>query len=129
MDNHEAQLAAVENAVRELEGLCGTIESALMQCRWDDFEHAMNDSRRVTHAVRNAMDDANEVRNAAFDERIERRLRHVHVIRENQMLRLQQYHQAVGERLHLVTRWKSALKSIAARLPEPARISALNDLR
>ena len=129
MDKREALLGAVDGAVRELEGLCGTIERALMQCRWDDFEQAMSDSRRVTHAIENAMHDAAQVRDAAFDERIQRRLRHVHVIRENQMLRLQQYHQAVGERLHLVTRWKSAIKSIAARLPEPVRISALNDLR
>lgn len=128
MDNREQALAPVENAVRELEALCAAIERALMQCRWDDFGQAMNDSRRVTHALQNAMEEARDARDAAFDERIYRRLRHVHVIRENQMLRLQHYHHAVGERLHLVTRWKSALKSIAARLPQ-ARLSALNDLR
>ena len=129
MDNRHPLLGAVESAVRELEGLCGVIERALMQRRWDELEQAMNDSRRVTHALQNAMEEARDARDAAFDERTFRRLRHVHVIRENQMLRLQHYHQTVGERLQLVTRWKSALKSIASRLPESTRLSALNDLR
>jgi hypothetical protein len=44
------------------------------------------------------------------------------------MTRLQQYHDAVGERLRLVARWKSALRSITAKLPSTG-ISALNEMR
>src|SRR5579884_2428270 len=125
--NREQLLGAVETPLRELETLCGRLERALVLRRWQDLETAISDSRRVTHALQNAMDDARSVRDAAFDASVQRRLYYVHAIRQNQMERLQQYHDAVGERLRLVARWKSALKSIAGRVT-PSRAAALNQL-
>lgn len=119
-------LGAVEAAVREMETLCGRAERALMMRRWDDLNETIADARRATHALQNAMEDAQNVRDASFDEGIMRRLRYVGAIRQNQMTRLQQYHDAVGQRLQLIARWKGALKSMrGGRVP---RISTLDSL-
>lgn len=125
--SREVLLEAIEASLREMETLCGRAERALMLRRWQDLDQTIGDSRRATHALQNAMDEAQGVRDDSFDEGIMRRLRYVAAIRENQMTRLQQYHDAVGERLQLVARWKSALKSIAGR-SAPKRLSALDQL-
>jgi len=44
------------------------------------------------------------------------------------MTRLQQYHDAVGERLRLLARWRAALKTISAKLPAQG-LTALNEMR
>ena len=126
-DNGEALLAAVETSLRELESLCGSIERALTRRLWNELDVAIADSRRVMHALQNAMDDAAGVRSAAYDETVFRRLRYVHTIRQNQMVRLQQYHDAVGERLALISRWKAAVRSMI-RSGNVARLSALDGL-
>ena len=98
-----------------------------MTRNWESLEAAIADSRRITHALQNAMDAATEVRTKEFDDAIFARLRYVNAIRENQMARLQQYHEAVGERLQLLTRWKQALKSIGSRHAQPL-LGSLNQL-
>lgn len=119
-------LETVDLAVRELERLCGILERALMRRRWDALESAIADSRRIMHAFQNAMDDAKVVRNEEFDRAIFRRLREIQAIRQNQMARLQQYHDAVGDRLRLTARWKSALRSMSAATPP--RLQAVDGL-
>jgi hypothetical protein len=126
--NRDVLLGAVESALRELESLCGRLERALMRRRWDELSAAIADSRRITHALANAMDDARAVRDGAFDEQIMRRLHYVEAIRQNQMARLQQYHDAVGERLQLLARWKAAVRSMGGgRTPKP-RLTAVDGL-
>lgn len=126
--NREALLGAVESTLRELETLCGRLERALMTRRWEDIETAIADSRRVTHALQNAMDDAVSVRDAAFDKQIMHRLYYVRAIRQNQMTRLQQYRDAVGERLQLIARWKAAVKSMGKGKAAKPRLSAVDGL-
>jgi hypothetical protein len=125
--DRELLLAAVEASLRELETLCGTLERTLMQRRWSEMEGAICDSRRVTHALQNAMDEAGNVRDAAFDEQVFRRLRYVFAIRDNQMKRLQQYRSTVSERLTLLARWKAALKAIGSKRPV-SRLASLDQL-
>jgi Mg2+ and Co2+ transporter CorA len=127
--SREDLLAAVEISLRELETLCGRLERSLMHRRWDEVETAIADSRRITHALQNAMDDAREVRDSSFDETVKRRLYYVHAIRQNQMERLQQYQDAVRERLRLMARWKTAIKTLAARANSASPASALDGLR
>lgn len=125
-DKAVSLLEEVESRLRELEYLCGNLERALLRRRWDDLAAAIADSRRVTHALQNAMHDAESVRTSEFDESIFRRIRQVGAIRQNQMARLQQYHSAVGERLRLMARWKSALRSMAGG--PAARLQAIDGL-
>ena len=127
-DSREALLAAVDTALREMETLCGRAERALMLRRWEDLDAAIADARRATHALLNAMDDAEPVRDRSFDEGVMRRMRYVHAIRENQMTRLQQYHDAVSQRLQLVARWKSSLRTLAQRTAARS-ISVVDSLR
>lgn len=98
-----------------------------MHRRWPELDNAIADSRRITHALQNAMDDAAPVRDAAFDEHVFSRLRRIQAIRQNQMVRLQQYHDSVGERLRLIARWKGALRSMGRSRTRP-RLAALDRL-
>lgn len=124
--SREVLLGAVDASLREMEVLCGRAERALMLRRWTDLDQTIADARRATHALQNAMDDSTGLRDAAFEENVIRRLRYVHAIRENQMSRLQQYHDAVAQRLQLIARWKSALKSLGGA-KRPARGAAALD--
>lgn len=120
-------MSAIETWLRSLEALCGTMERALSNRQWNALDAAIADARRATHGLQNAMDDAADLRDPAFDEDVFRRLRRVHGIREDQMRRLQQYHDAVGERLQLIARWKAAVRSMGANA-QPRTISALDGL-
>jgi hypothetical protein len=120
-------LKAVQDELAALEAHCGQLERALMNRQWDLLETAIADSRRITHALQNAMDAAKDARTKEFDDAVTARLRYVFAIRENQMARLRHYHDAVGERLQLLTRWKHALKSIGSRRPL-SRLSSLDQL-
>jgi hypothetical protein len=124
--NPDARLIAVDQTLRELESLCGRMERALVKRNWEEIESGIVDARRVTHALQNAMEDAAPVRTRAFDDHVLQRLRYIGAIRDNQMKRLQQYQAAVGERLQLLGRWRSALRSITSR---GAFGASLNDVR
>ncbi|HKU68663.1 MAG TPA: hypothetical protein VJP85_12875 [Candidatus Baltobacteraceae bacterium] len=124
--DRDPRLVAVDSTLRELETLCGRMERALTTRNWPEIDAAVSDARRVTHALQNAMDDAAPARTKAFDEHVFARLRYVGAIRENQLKRLQQYRDAVGERLQLLGRWKSALRSFSGRTPTGP---SLNDVR
>jgi hypothetical protein len=128
LDSREQLLARVERELRALEDLCGTMERALMHKRWNDLDRAIADSRRITHALQNAMDDASAVRDAKFDEQVDRRVRYVHAIRQNQMARLQQFNLSVAQRLQLLGRWKSALRSMAGPRRAVSRLASLDQL-
>lgn len=124
--NADSRLVAVDSNVNDLEALCGRMERALAKRDWPAIDAAIADARRVTHALQNAMEEAAPVRTQAFDEGVFQRLRYVGAIRDNQMKRLQQYRDAVSERLATVGRWKAALRTFSARtLAGPS----LNDVR
>lgn len=128
LDEREVLLAAVEEQLHALETLCGTLETALMRRRWNDLDAAIADSRRVTHALQNALDDARSARDEAYDEAISKRIRYVFAIRQNQMVRLQQFNGAVTERLSLLARWKSAVRSMGKPRQTQPRLKILDQL-
>ena len=124
--NPDRRLLLVDSTLRELEALCGRMESALQRRDWREIDAAIADARRVTHALQNAMEDASPVRTKSFDGHVLQRLRYVGAIRDNQMKRVEQYRDAVSERLHLLARWRSALRSLVSRSTAGA---SLNDVR
>ena len=124
--NSDPRLVAVDSTLRDLETLCGRMERALQNRAWNEIEGAIADARRVTHALQNAMDEAAPARTKAFDDRVLQRLRYVGAIRDNQMKRLEQYRDAIGDRLHLLARWRSALRTLSTR---SVTGPSLNDLR
>ena len=115
---------AVESELAALEALCGRIERALMLRAWNELQAAIDESRRVTHALENAV-DAQPGGRDALDGGARDRIARVQMIRANQLTRLQQYHDAVGERLQIVTRWKSALRTIRRERPV-SRLASLD---
>lgn len=127
-DSRDLLLVSVEHEMSSLEALCGEVERALMHRDWKRMDTAIADTRRVTHALRNAMDAAHDVLDETFSETINRRLRYVHAIRENQMTRLQQYQDAVSERLRLIARWKSALRAMGKPQQSRPQLGVLDRL-
>ena len=126
--NREQLLADIERELRGLEMLCGRLEAALMRRDWAGLQASLTDSRRTTHALQNALDEAKDARDQQFDEAIFRRIRYVHAIRENQMVRLRKFHDAVGERLTLISRFKSAMRSMVPRRRASSRLGSLDQL-
>jgi hypothetical protein len=110
----DPRLAAVDAALRELEALCGRMEGSLSKRNWSDIDMAICDARRVTHALQNAMEDAAPARTPPFDEQVLSRLRYIAAIRDNQMKRMQQYRDALAQRLQLLARWRTALRSFSS---------------
>ena len=126
MGNTDPRLIAVDSTLRELETLCGRMERALLKREWSEIDAAIADARRVTHALQNALEEAAPARTQAFDDVVFQRLRYVGAIRDNQMKRLQQYRDAVSERLQAVGRWKAALRTFSSRTHAGP---SLNDVR
>lgn len=110
-----AKREAVEREVRELERLCDALERSSAATDFTDFANALRDSRRATHAFRNAMDAAADVRNAAFDAAIHARIQSVLQRREDQLERLRLYHAELAERLQTLSKWKLFARSINAK--------------
>ncbi|MHB1550810.1 MAG: hypothetical protein ACYCX6_06410 [Vulcanimicrobiaceae bacterium] len=106
------ELAAATAQLETLEALVATMERCLLARDWASLEIAMADSRRVTHALQNAMEEARDARDESFDLGVYERLLFVHGARQNQMARIRQYRDSVGERLTLIARWKDAARTI-----------------
>lgn len=119
--------AAVDREIASLETLCADIERALVAKDWDAFAVAMSESRRVTHALENAMAAALPVRDAAYDASVFERARRVHAIRENQLARLKTYNAAVAEKLGQIAALKRFAKSVGAK-SAPSRLASLDRL-
>jgi hypothetical protein len=119
---------AVEREVIELERLCGLLEKALVAGEWDDASQALRESRRATHAFRNAMEAAAGKRDEAFDEGIYRRVKRIYDARQDQIERLSGFHDQIGQRLQTLSTWKIFARSIGAK-HAPSRTLGLDSTR
>lgn len=118
---------AVERELAALEDICAETERALSSKDWAAFQTVMADSRRVTHALQNAMDAAAHVRDESFDAVTFARARRIYAIRENQVARLKTYNEAVGEKLAQITKLKRLAKTVGAK-NAPSRLASLDRL-
>jgi len=123
-----ARRGAVEREVVELERLCGVLERALVAGEWDDASSALRDARRTTHAFRNAMEAAGNSRDAEFDEAIYQRVKRVYDARQDQIERLTEFHDQIGQRLQTLSTWKIFARSIGAK-NAPARTLGFDSRR
>jgi hypothetical protein len=113
-DNHVLLLDDVRSELAALEALCGEVERGMMARRWDQLGTVLAESRRVRHALQNAMDAARDARDERFDTEIFQRLRYLYAVRENQIARLRTYQHSVRERLSLIARWKNAARTLGS---------------
>ncbi|HZY98888.1 MAG TPA: hypothetical protein VFE36_04905 [Candidatus Baltobacteraceae bacterium] len=120
--------AAVEREVSELERLCGVLETALIAGEWDDASDALREARRATHAFRNAMEAAAAGRDAEFDEAIYQRVKRVYDARQDQIERLSEFRDQVGQKLQTLSTWKIFARSIGAK-HAPARTLGFDSRR
>jgi len=127
LDSGQGLLDAVQRELAALEAQCGAMERALSTRDWERLESAIADSRRITHALQNAFEEAIAVRDEQFDAQFMQRVRYIFAVRENQMARLQQYRAAVDERMQTLSRWRQALRTIAKRAT-PQRRAGLDRL-
>ncbi len=115
-----AERDAVEREVAELERLSGELETHLVSGDWASVANALRDSRRVTHAFTNAMEAAAAARDEAFDAAVYARVRRVFDVRQDQLERLQVFHDGVGERLRMISSWKRMARSVRPKdAPRP----------
>lgn len=125
--NRDERLLAVQFEVDALERLCADVELAMTAGRWSDLDIALRESRRVQHALQNAMHEAQTVRDEAFDATVQAKLRWIFTIRENQMARMTYYRDAISERLQSIARVKSVARRVGAQHAQP-RLGNLNQL-
>lgn len=115
----------VSRELRDLERLVLVIESGLTAGDWNAVAYALRDTRRVTVALRAAMQEAQAVRDEAFDVAVRDRLQTVYDRREDQLQRLRAFHESVGTRLQTLSQWKVFARSIGAKRA-PARTAGLD---
>ena len=125
--NHDERLLAVQSEVDALERLCADVEVAMTAGRWTDLDVALRESRRVQHALENAMHDSQSVRDEAFDGAVQAKLRWIFTIRENQMARMKYFRDAISERLQSIALAKSVARRVGAQHAQP-RLGNLNQL-
>lgn len=111
----ETLLGAVEREVGALEHLCDDMEAALASRKWTALQRSFGDARRISHALKNAMENAATVRDERFDARIQARIRRVFSVRDDQLARLRAYRDAVSERLQAIAKHKAFARAIGAR--------------
>jgi hypothetical protein len=112
-------------AVKELEQLCREAEKSLMSGDWNGVANALRSSRRSTHAFRNAMETSLPARDPQFDADVRKRLERVYLIREDQLLRVERFHETVAERLRSISRWNAYARGAGAR-KAPVRRAGLD---
>lgn len=111
----ETLRAAVEREVTALEHLCDDMEAALAGRKWIALQRSFGDSRRLSHALKNALESAASVRDDTFDARIYARIRRIYAVRDDQLSRLRSYRDAVSERLQTIAKHKAFARAIGAR--------------
>ncbi len=115
--------------VTALERLCNEIERSLRQPDWQRLDAALADTRRTMHEFENAMGEAMSLRTSEFDRVIFARLQRVYAVRQEQMKRLQAIHDATGEKLRMLSRWKTYARSIAGPDARKRNPTLLDDVR
>jgi hypothetical protein len=127
-DDAATACAAVEREVGELEKLCSELEKSLVAGDWNAVGNSLRSSRRTTHAFLNAMEAAAPYRDEAFDAKVNKRMRRVFDIREDQLARLETFHGDVGDRLKTLSRWKAYAGSMGSKRA-PSRTAGFDKTR
>jgi len=98
----------VGSALAELERSTESVNVALRTGDHDPIDLAIDDQRRITHEVSNLLDADPDLREGDIGAHIARRLRHVQLVREEQIKYLRGFNAAIGNRLRTIARYKSS---------------------
>lgn len=112
--------ARIVEAILAFERSCLEADAALVERRWTDFGAALSAQSALTDQLA-ALFEATPERAPANDPRVRKRLEGVFAYREDQLRRLQAYHEHIGQRLRTIAKVRSFSRTIGAP-PVPARI-------
>lgn len=93
---------------------------------WNGAANALRDQRRVTHAFLNAMEAARRWNDAEFENAVIARMRRIFDVRQDQIERLQSFHDDVGRRLQELSRWKVFARSMRSKTNGPIKTVGLD---
>jgi hypothetical protein len=110
-----------EEIVTAIERSCAGAEEALRRCAWDELSGFAFEQRRLTHALEQAVE---RLPPGSRIESVVARLREVERFRADQLHRLERYRDDVGERLKVISLWRSAARSLA---PSEKEVPAVFD--
>jgi hypothetical protein len=112
--------AQIVDAILAFERSCLEADAALVERRWSDFGAALGAQSALTDQLA-ALFEAIPEHAPANDPRVGKRLQGVFAYREDQLRRLQAYHEQVGERLRTIAKMRSFSRTIGSA-PVAARI-------
>ena len=108
-------LEAVVREIVDLERLCGELEAGIASNDWARCEGLLGDMRRVTHALRNALQASDGCRSALFEKQMRERVQRIMHVRDGQIERLRAFHDGVGDKLRMLSNWKAYARSVGAK--------------
>lgn len=120
-------LDEVRSHVATLEAQCHELGPLVDRCDWKGFERLLSDMARVRHALANAWEAAADQRSPEFESEIRTRVQRILEYREYQLRRLDRYHDDTGQRLQLISKWRSYARSVAGK--QSKRPALFSDLR
>ena len=100
--------ARVGSALVELERSTESVNAALRTHEHEPIDAAIDDQRRITHEITVLLDSDPSLRAGDIGEHIARRLRHIRLVREEQIKYLRGYNAAIGNRLRTIARYKAS---------------------
>jgi hypothetical protein len=103
----DAIRARVGSALTELERSTESVNVALRTQMHDTIDSAVVDQRRITHEITTLLDADPSLRDGEIGAHIARRLRHIQLVREEQIKYLRGYHSAIGAQLRTIAKYKS----------------------
>jgi hypothetical protein len=104
----DAIRARVGSALAELERSTESVNVALRMGDHDPIDAAIDDQRRITHEITTLLDADLDLREGDIGAHIARRLKHVQLVREEQIKYLLGFNAAIGNRLRTIARYKSS---------------------
>jgi hypothetical protein len=124
------ELERIGTEIGKLEQLCNELELGLREREWARMVKAMRETRRVLHALQNAMAELKSLRTTEFDSTLFARLQRVYAVHQDQMKRVQTVHDEAGARLRTISKWKSYARSIGgSKIEQQPSAQLFQDLR
>jgi len=106
LSDRDARWARVGSALVELERSTESVNVALRTHKHESIDQAVADQRRLTHELTNLIEADSALREGEVGDHIARRLRHIQLVREEQIKHLRAYHAAIATRLRTIAKYK-----------------------
>jgi hypothetical protein len=104
--------------IAQFEASVALAEPALAARDWKRLERLLSEQHRLTHALRNLLEETSDVRPAAFSAELDRRIASIKERRADQLRRLVAFNHLVRQRLTIISRSREMGRfSVASQAP------------